>query len=1081
MCDSEQSVSGLSATLDEKADTAPISDAAGLSNEIRRRQSMTKTRDPGDAKNIPAPPVEPPEISESSHATVGALEPAEPSSRPAPPSPSATTEDPNATGPPPERSAAKPFPIVGIGASAGGLAAFEAFFSAIPRDIQTGMAFVLVQHLAPDHKSILTELVKRYTRMQVQEVEDGMRVEPDCAYIIPPSHDMALFNGTLRLLEPTAPRGLRLPIDFFFRSLAQDQHERAVCVVLSGTGSDGTLGARAIKGEGGLVIAQSPKTAAYDGMPRSLIASGHADYVLPPAEMPAHLIAYAAQAFGKTTRPVAPSASSEDALTKICILLRDKTRHDFSQYKETTLRRRIERRMALHRIDRQGDYVGYLRQDPAEIEALFGDLLIGVTNFFRDPDAFAALEEEVIPRLFFGKPAGATVRVWVCGCSTGEEAYSIAILLREHLETLKQAYKVQVFATDIDPRAIEQARTGLYPSSISADVSAARLARFFSEDPQGGYRVQKVVRDLLVFSEQDLVQDPPFSRMDLISCRNLLIYLNGDLQARLIALFHYALNPNGVLFLGNSETVGEVPALFAPLDRKWKLYSRLERPRGAFVPTSVMREPPPASTGDQQPLPPAAAGSEQGQARSARADRAGPAASLCPGGHPRQRPRRDPPHLRSHRAVPGARPRRCRHEHLRDGARGLATRSDDRAAPRRDAPRAGPSQRAAGEDQRRLQPRRSDGAPGADALDGILLTDFYLIVLETATPEPTAPADDRAGPPMATGTGSRTPHRRAGARAAREGGIPAIHARRDGDLQRGAEIHQRGDAVGQRGDAIHQRGAGDLQGGAAVGQRGAGHRQRRAPDQGRRSLARQQRHEQPARRHGRGHPVRRPPTADHPLHADRDPADQADPERRRATGRRHRLQPGELHRSHRRRAGRAERSDAPRARGSDRQGAWYLMRIGPYRTLENVIEGAVITFVDISERKRSEDAVRAARAFAEAIVDAVREPLVVLDADLRVVSANRAFYRHFRLNEADTRDRQLFTLSHHRWDIPALRDRLQDIQAQGGSFDDFAVEQDFPDIGARSLRLNARRIDPGEGQPGMILLALEDVPPRGVT
>ena len=316
---------------------------------------MTKTRTRGDGTDTPALPVELPEITEPSPATTD------------------TSEDPHAAEPP-------PFTVVGIGASAGGLAAFEAFFSAIPRDSETGMAFVLVQHLAPDHKSILTELVKRYTRMQVREVEDGMRVEPDCAYIIPPSHDMALFNGTLRLLEPTAPRGLRLPIDFFFRSLAQDQHERAICVVLSGTGSDGTLGARAIKGEGGLVIAQSPKTAAYDGMPRSLIASGHADYVLPPEEMPAHLIAYAAQAFDKTTRPVAPSASSEDALTKICILLRDKTRHDFSQYKESTLRRRIERRMALHRIDRQGDYVGYLRQDPAEIEALFGDLLIGVTN-----------------------------------------------------------------------------------------------------------------------------------------------------------------------------------------------------------------------------------------------------------------------------------------------------------------------------------------------------------------------------------------------------------------------------------------------------------------------------------------------------------------------------------------------------------------------------------------------------------------------------------------------------------------------------------------------------------------------------
>ncbi|WP_373510174.1 chemotaxis protein CheB, partial [Thiocapsa sp.] len=675
------------------------------------------------------------DIPSSATANGAAAESVEPSSPPVPPIPTDAGQDPNATGAPPERSAAKPFPIVGIGASAGGLAAFEAFFSAIPRDFQTGMAFVLVQHLAPDHKSILTELVKRYTRMQVQEVEDGMRVEPDCAYIIPPSHDMALFNGTLRLLEPTAPRGLRLPIDFFFRSLAQDQRERAICVVLSGTGSDGTLGARAIKSEGGLVIAQSPKTAAYDGMPRSLIAGGHADYVLPPEEMPAHLIAYAAQAFGKTTRPVAPSATSEDALTKICILLRDKTRHDFSQYKESTLRRRIERRMALHRLDRQSDYVGYLRQDPAEIEALFGDLLIGVTNFFRDPDAFAALEEEVIPRLFFGKPAGATVRVWVCGCSTGEEAYSIAILLREHQETLKQAYTVQVFATDIDPRAIAQARTGLYPESISADVSAERLARFFSEAPQGGYRVQKVVRDLLIFSEQDLVQDPPFSRMDLIGCRNLLIYLNGDLQARLITLFHYALNPDGVLFLGTSETVGEVPTLFAPLNRKWKLYSRLERPRGAFIPTSVMRgNPPPPSTGVADPLPPAAAGRHKGKldlcalTEQALLRHCAPAGILVNG-------RGEILHIYGRTGqylepAPGDAAMNI-FAMAREGLRRDLTTALHRAVTHREPVRRSGLQVKTNGDFSRVD---LTVRPEQTLFDGILLTDFYLIVLEATAP-----------------------------------------------------------------------------------------------------------------------------------------------------------------------------------------------------------------------------------------------------------------------------------------------------------------------------------------------------------
>jgi two-component system CheB/CheR fusion protein len=459
----------------------------------------------------------------------------------------AALADPDAR---PEAPPEKRFPIVGIGASAGGLAAFEAFFSAMPTNTESSMAFVLVQHLSPDHKSILSDLVKRYTRMQVYEVEDGMKVKPNCAYIIPPNCDMAFLNGTLQLLEPTAPRGVRLPIDFFFRSLAQDQRERAICIVLSGTGSDGTLGVRAIKGEGGMVMAQNPDSAAYDGMPRSAIATGLVDYVLPPAEMPAQLVAYVNHAFGKRSRPVsAPAPKAEDTLKKICVLLRAQTGHDFSQYKENTIVRRVERRMALHQIERLDDYLRHLQQNQVEVEALFRDLLIGVTNFFRDPEAFATLQTQVVPRLFAGKPAGGAVRVWVCGCSTGEEAYSIAILLQEYLETLKQTFKVQIFATDVDRQAIEQARSGVFPASIAADVSPERLARFFAQDPEGGdYRIQKVIRDLLIFSEQDVIKDPPFSRLDLISCRNLLIYMRGDLQKKLIALFHYALNPQGVLF-----------------------------------------------------------------------------------------------------------------------------------------------------------------------------------------------------------------------------------------------------------------------------------------------------------------------------------------------------------------------------------------------------------------------------------------------------------------------------------------------------------------------------------------------------
>jgi two-component system CheB/CheR fusion protein len=447
---------------------------------------------------------------------------------------------------------------------------------------------VLVQHLAPDHKSILTDLIRRYTRMQVFEVEDGMEVQPNCAYIIPPNRDMAFMNGALQLLEPSAPRGQRLPIDFFFRSLSHDQHERAICIVLSGTGSDGTLGLRAIKGEGGMAMAQNPSSTEYDGMPRSALGTGLVDYELPPAEMGAQLIAYAVHAFGKAPIPgTPPLPKAENALKKIFVLLRSQTGHDFSQYKPSTIHRRIERRMAVHQVDTIDRYVKFLQQTPAEVEALFRDLLIGVTSFFRDPDAFKLIEEQVIPKLFAGKNLDTVIRVWSAGCSTGEEAYSIAILLAEYQEVVKRSFKIQVFATDIDSMAISTARAGLYPSSISADVSPERLARFFAPEADGsGYRIHKGIRDMLVFSEQNVIKDPPFSKLDLISCRNLLIYMGGDLQKRLIPLFQYALNPGGYLFLGTSETVGDSIDLFNSLDRKLKLYQRKEDYRG--IQRSVM-------------------------------------------------------------------------------------------------------------------------------------------------------------------------------------------------------------------------------------------------------------------------------------------------------------------------------------------------------------------------------------------------------------------------------------------------------------------------------------------------------------
>ena len=478
------------------------------------------------------------------------------------------------------------FPIVGIGASAGGLAAFEKFFSAIPNRTETGMAFVLVQHLDPNHKSILTDLIGRYTQMPVYEIKDGMVVQPDCVYVIPPNHDLVLEYGTLQLLEPAEPRGHRLPIDLFLRSLAQSKQELAIGIVLSGTGSDGTLGVRAIKAEGGMVMVQSPESSEYDGMPSSAITTGLADYVLTPAEMPAQLIAYVTQAFEKRPHLI-PRA--EGAMKKIFNLLRTQTGHDFSHYKPNTISRRIERRMAIQNVNSVDEYVLHLEKKPAEVEALFHDLLIGVTSFFRNPTAFEELQKKVIPNLFTGKHPDSAMRIWVAGCSTGEEAYSIGILLQEQMELLKQIFKVQIFATDIDRRAIENARSGTYPSTISIDISPERLARFFTQDSSGNYRINKGIRDMMVFSEQDIIKDPPFSKLDLLSCRNVLIYMDRELQKKLIPLFHYALKPGRFLFLGPSETVGEFENIFDTLDRKSKLYRKKDvrsglPPIGTFIP-----------------------------------------------------------------------------------------------------------------------------------------------------------------------------------------------------------------------------------------------------------------------------------------------------------------------------------------------------------------------------------------------------------------------------------------------------------------------------------------------------------------
>ncbi|MHB1097246.1 MAG: chemotaxis protein CheB [Gemmatimonadaceae bacterium] len=487
------------------------------------------------------------------------------------------------------RAAGAPCPIVGIGASAGGLEALEAFLSHVP--IDSGLAYVVIQHMDPTHKGMLTDLLQRVTSIPVTQVTDGIQLRPNCAYVIPPNTDLSLESGTLRLSAPTAERGLRLPIDHFFASLAARTSPPGIGVILSGMGSDGTVGLGAIKASGGATFVQDPASARFDGMPSSAIAAKVADKVAPADALPSLIIAgVRAAPRGKSSAdassaaalaaPATPSETPGD-LAAVFDLLLARTGRDFSQYKPNTVNRRLERRMSLRQIDKLATYVGYLRENPQEIDLLFKELLIGVTSFFRDPAEWESLQEAIADSLTSRAPSQ-TLRAWVAGCSTGEEAYSMAIVCREALEAKSPSKSpaVQIFATDLDPDTINRARGGVYPASIAADISPERLKRFFVESERG-YTVSKSIRETVIFAPHDVTQDPPFTKLDVVSCRNVLIYLTPKTQRRLFPVFHYALKPGGLLFLGTSENVGKPGAPFAPLKGKSRLFRRLDPAPGA--------------------------------------------------------------------------------------------------------------------------------------------------------------------------------------------------------------------------------------------------------------------------------------------------------------------------------------------------------------------------------------------------------------------------------------------------------------------------------------------------------------------
>jgi two-component system, chemotaxis family, CheB/CheR fusion protein len=962
-------------------------------------------------------------------------------------------------------AASSPFPIVGVGASAGGLEAFTQMLGALPAD--TGMAFVLVQHLAPKHPSLLVEILSRTTVMPVREVQDGTRMEPDRVYVMPPACDMVISRGALELLPRENARGQHRPIDLFFRSLAEDQRDLAIGVILSGTATDGTLGLEEIKAEGGITFAQDD-SAQQNSMPRSAIASGCVDFVLSPAEI--------AREIGRIARhphliraalPERPGPAGEPDPAKVLEIVRTVTGVDFSHYKPSTLRRRITRRMVLQRMEKMQDYLRFLRGNATEVEALYQDILIPVTRFFRDGEALAALRDGFLAKLFKDGSRRDPVRVWVLGCSTGEEAYSLAITLAELAEANGSRLPIQVFATDLNGAGIEKARAGVYSQSIAHDVSPERLRRFFVE-VNGSYRISKTIRDMCVFARHNVLTDPPFSQMDLISCRNVLIYLEPPLQQKIVTLLHYALKPAGCLWLGSSETIGAYRDLFEVTDARHKSYAKKPSTRrvtfgqSAGFPRSRGRSGP-AAAGSQpggadiqreadrmllaRYVPPSVLVNAELEILQFRGDTA-PFLTPAPGRASLNLLRMARPGLA---AVLRAAINRARKE-------GAAVREDGWQVHAEGGAREG-----------HLEVIPVKGSQGGQ--------DGFLVLFEESVP---------AVPPSGNKTGGKAPKPQTKA-AAREEAAHGETARLTQELSATREYLQ---AVIEQQETANE----ELQSANEEVQSSNEELQSLNEELETSKEEIQSSNEELATVNeelqnrnaelsllnndlfnvlssiqtaivitGRNLCVRRfTPMAEKILSLL--PSDIGRP----ISDIRLNLSVPDLEPLL---AEVLATSSIRECEVQDKNGLWYSLRIRPYTTLENEIDGAVIMLVDI-------DTLRRAREYAESIVATVREPLLVLDADLCVQTASQSFYRAFETTPEETENRFLYDLGDGQWNLPDLRRRLAEMPSGDNGLEGYEVEQDLKHIGRKTLLLNARRLFQESGRSALTLLALEDITVR---
>ncbi|MEX2125155.1 MAG: chemotaxis protein CheB [Woeseia sp.] len=996
------------------------------------------------------------------------------------------------------------FPVVGIGASAGGLDAFMQLLKALPKD--TGMAFVLIQHLNPKHESKLVELLAKVTELPVQSATDGAAVAPDQVYVIPPDTNMAIVEGRLRLTPRGEARGQHLPLDYFFRSLADDRHSMAIGVVLSGTGSDGTLGLAEIKAAGGLTFAQDQESARYDGMPKSAVHSGSVDFVLTPEEIAGKLALIGRHPYlaSREVSGVERSlADHEEPFGQIVRLLRSAFGVDFSLYRKTTLRRRIMRRMVLHPHDTLTDYARHLKDNRAELEALFEDILINVTRFFRDPEMFEELAESVFPEILKRKSSGAPIRIWTAGCSTGQEAYSLAIALSEFLDEKPDAPEIQIFATDLsDAVSLVKARAGHYPESIEAEVSPERLRRFFRKE-DGGYRVVKYIRDLCVFAKQNITADPPFSRLDLISCRNVLIYLSAPLQKRIVPTFHYALNPHGYLLLGSAETVGGFSDLFDTVDKQHKIYSRKATSHRVYPHFSADRYVSRLPDDPDSVAPPPGPTEWQKEADRVVVGQYAPVGVLVNDRLEVMQFRgRTSPYLEPASGEASFNLLKMAREGLfGELTQGIAEAREKKATVQRPGVRV----RSDGHVRRvdlKIIPLQLPNATEA----------CFLVLFE----EPRPPDGGALAPGQLSDGATRT---RAAPLWRKLGKLFPGAAGRAGDSS--TSTAPNASAVSPEHEELEQL-----------------RRELTATRDHQQSIMEQQEAANEELRSANEEVL----SSNEELQSTNEELETSKEElqslNEELTTVNEQLQNRNLEMNRlnndlsnffistqipvlmlagnlrlRRFTPAAEKAfnlhaaDIGRPLGDirlsldvpdlealvlgtldtmqhqekevqDRMGRWHSLHIRPYRTVENKIEGAVVALLDIDEIKRSETRLQEAADYAESIISTVREPILVLDGELRVQSANATFYRMFAVAPEETDGRLLYELGDGQWDIPQLRRRLEQILPDDELIEDLAVEHDFPAIGPKTMRLNARKLQQKGGKSQLILLAIEDVTER---